>query len=194
MQTVSSQSKRRFNFSTKFADRSDGIGVDGGGATENGRMIDRSIDQWSSDNRCLFKRTRDRLTNELRKLIWTKPVAINQFFLFLSFFTPPLSLYYFFFFLFPFSPPLFLQTPLLLVITHPKGRLLNLPSSTRFLLLRFHFILPSFNPERPHVAEKSSSRPDRRFPFLSYFSLLRSPLSKKSKPISLSPPYSTISI
>lgn len=70
-------------------------------------MIDRSIDQWSSDNRCLFKRTRDRLTNELRKLIWTKPVAINQFFLFLSFFTPPLSLYYFFFFLFPFSPPLF---------------------------------------------------------------------------------------
>lgn len=131
-------------------------------------MIDRSIDQWSSDNRCLFKRTRDRLTNELRKLIWTKPVAINQFFLFLSFFTPPLSLYYFFFFLFPFSPPLFLQTPLLLVITHPKGRLLNLPSSTRFLLLRFHFILPSFNPERPHVAEKSSSRPDRRFPFLSY--------------------------
>lgn len=157
-------------------------------------MIDRSIDQRSSDNRCLFKRTRDRLTNELRKLIWTKPVAINQFFLFLSFFTPPLSLYYFFFFLFPFSPPLFLQTPLPLVITHPKGRLLNLPSSTRFLLLRFHFILPSFNPERPHVAEKSSSRPDRRFPFLSYFSLLRSPLSKKSKPISLSPPYSTISI
>lgn len=131
-------------------------------------MIDRWIDQWSSDNRCLFKRTRDRLTNELRKLIWTKPVAINQFFLFLSFFTPPLSLYYFFFFLFPFSPPLFLQTPLLLVITHPKGRLLNLPSSTRFLLLRFHFILPSFNPERPHVAEKSSSRPDRRFPFLSH--------------------------
>lgn len=90
-------------------------------------MIDRSIDQWSSDNRCLFKRTRDRLTNELRKLIWTKPVAINQFFLFLSFFTPPLSLYYFFFFLFPFSPPLFYKHRCLSLLPIPKDDFLISP-------------------------------------------------------------------
>lgn len=90
-------------------------------------MIDRSIDQWSSDNRCLFKRTRDRLTNELRKLIWTKPVAINQFFLFLSFFTPPLSLYYFFFFFFLFPPLFFYKHRCFSLLPIPKDDFLISP-------------------------------------------------------------------
>lgn len=90
-------------------------------------MIDRSIDQRSSDNRCLFKRTRDRLTNELRKLIWTKPVAINQFFLFLSFFTPPLSLYYFFFFFFLFPPLFFYKHRCFSLLPIPKDDFLISP-------------------------------------------------------------------
>lgn len=111
--------------------------------------IDRSINATAIIDASLSE-TRS-LNERVTKVNLGEGSRDKSFFLFLSFFTPS-SLSYFSFFFF------FLQIPLLLVITHPRGRLLNPPSSTRFFLLRFHFIPPSFNPERPRVAEKSSSR------------------------------------
>ena len=113
-------------------------------------MIDRSIDQRNTDNRCLFKRARDRLTNELRKLIWTKPSrdkSVLSLPLLLLHTAPlPLLLFLFSFFFF------FLQTPLPLVITHPRGRLLNLSPLVNSSLPPPS--IPTFNPERPHSCGK----------------------------------------
>lgn len=128
------RSKRRFNFSTKFTDRSE---------SSNDRLIDRSTREAIIDASLIG---RDRLTNEPRELILDE-VSHDKSALSSS---HRLSLYYFFF---------FFSTNSAASRYYPSQRTNFLISSRRLASsLASTLFFQVSNPERARAAEKSSSR------------------------------------